>query len=54
MIFPSLKDKTKIFQEESKKNEMQRAATNSMAVRKNDLDRIVEEETRRRKSQVYL
>jgi len=29
---------------------MQRAQTNSMQVRKTDLDRIVEEETRRRKS----
>eukprot|EP00347_Sterkiella_histriomuscorum_P001281 403372640 len=53
MIFPSLKDKMKIFQEESKKNETQKA-NNSMFVKRAELDRIVEEETKRRNPRDYL
>jgi hypothetical protein len=48
MIFPSLKDKTKIFQEESQKKDLQKSANNSMYVKRAELDRIVEEETRKR------
>jgi hypothetical protein len=48
MIFPSLKDKTKIFQEESQKKEVQKSANNSMYVKRAELDRIVEEETKKR------
>lgn len=48
MIFPSLKDKTKIFQEESQKKDLQKSANNSMYVKRAELDRIVEEETKKR------
>ncbi len=48
MIFPSLKDKTKIFQEESQKKDIQKSANNSMYVKRAELDRIVEEETKKR------
>lgn len=50
MIFPSLKDKTKIFQEESQKKDLQKSANNSMYVKRAELDRIVEEETRKRQA----
>ena len=38
------------FSRESKKNEEQKAASSSVYVRRNDLDKIVEEETKRRHS----
>lgn len=47
LIFPSLKDKIKIFEEESKKKESQRAAT-SVFVRRRELEKMVENETRKR------
>lgn len=51
MIFPSLKDKTKIFQEEAQKKEMAKSSVNnSVYVKRAELDRIVEEETRKRQA----
>ena len=47
MLFPSLKDKIKIFEEEAKKAESQKT-NNSMYVKRSELDRIVEEETKKR------
>jgi len=48
LIFPSLKDKTKMFQEESKKKQQQRANT-AFCVREKELERIVERETIKRR-----
>ena len=52
LIFPSLKDKIKIFQDESKKQKEQRA-NSSAHVRRNELDMIVEEESRKRNPNNY-
>jgi len=51
MIFPSLKDKIKIFQDESSKKDASTTgpgAGNSMYVKRNELEKIVEMETKRR------
>jgi len=55
MIFPSLKDKIKIFEDESGKREQAVPAQNktttggnSMYVKRAELEKIVEEETKRR------
>jgi len=51
MIFPSLKDKIKIFQEESSKKDATSTgpgAGNSVYVKRNELEKIVEMETKRR------
>ena len=47
LIFPSLKDKIRTFEQESKKKEAQRAAT-SVYVRRRELEKMVETETRKR------
>jgi hypothetical protein len=47
LIFPSLKDKIKMFEEESKKKESQRAGT-SVFVKRRELEKMVENETRKR------
>jgi len=47
LIFPSLKDKIKMFEEESKKKESQRAGT-SVFVKRRELEKMVETETRKR------
>ena len=47
LIFPSLKDKIKLFQDESKKKENTRAQTTAY-VKRGDLEKIVESETRKR------
>ena len=47
LIFPSLKDKIKMFEEESKKKETQRAST-SVYVKRRELEKMVETETRKR------
>ena len=47
LIFPSLKDKIKLFQDESKKKENTRAQTTAY-VKRSDLEKIVETETRKR------
>ena len=47
LIFPSLKDKIKMFEEESKKKETQRAGTSSF-VKRRELEKMVETETRKR------
>jgi len=47
LIFPSLKDKIKMFEEESKKKEQQRAST-SVFVKRRELEKMVETETRKR------
>lgn len=47
LIFPSLKDKIKLFQDESKKKENVRAQTTAY-VKRGDLEKIVESETRKR------
>ena len=47
LIFPSLKDKIKLFQDESKKKEAQRAQSTAF-VKRSDLENIVETETRKR------
>lgn len=47
LIFPSLKDKIKMFEEESKKKESVRAAS-SVYVRRRELERMVETETKKR------
>lgn len=52
LIFPSLKDKIKMFEEESKKKESQRAAT-SQYVKRRELERMVETETRKRNAQQW-
>ena len=46
LIFPSLKDKIKMFEEESKKKESQRAASTYM--KRRELEKMVETETRKR------
>jgi hypothetical protein len=53
LIFPSLKDKIKIFQDDSKKKADQKASSSSMAVRNHDLEQIVEQETRKRNPNDY-
>ena len=47
LIFPSLKDKIKMFEEESKKKESMRAST-SVYVKRRELEKMVETETRKR------
>ena len=47
LIFPSLKDKIRTFEQESKKKEAQRATT-SVYVRRRKLEKMVETETRKR------
>ena len=47
LIFPSLKDKIRTFEQESKKKEAARAAT-SVYVRRRELEKMVETETRKR------
>ena len=47
LIFPSLKDKIKMFEDESKKKEQARAAT-SVYVKRRELEKMVETETRKR------
>jgi len=47
LIFPSLKDKIKMFEEESKKQEQRRAGT-SVFVKRKELEKMVENETRKR------
>ena len=47
LIFPSLKDKIKMFEEESKKQESRRAGT-SVFVKRRELEKMVETETRKR------
>ena len=47
LIFPSLKDKIKMFQDESKKKIAQRS-NSSMYVKRTELEKIVEQESRRR------
>ena len=49
LIFPSLKDKIKLFQDESKKKESVRAQTTAY-VKRADLEKIVESETRKRQT----
>lgn len=51
MIFPSLKDKTKMFEDECSKKEAGTSsvpAGNSMYVKRTELEKIVEQETKRR------
>lgn len=49
MIFPSMRDKMKIFQEEQLKKEPQTGPkTNSSYVKRAELEKIVEQETKRR------
>ena len=52
LIFPSLKDKIKIFQDESKKKADSRA-NSSTFVKRQDLEKIVEQETRKRNPADY-
>ena len=47
LIFPSLKDKIKMFEEESKKKETMRAAS-SVYMKRRELEKMVETETRKR------
>ena len=54
MIFPSMKDKMKIFQDESYKKDGTNKQTqnpNSMYVKRAELEKIVEQETKRRNNQ---
>ena len=57
MIFPSLKDKIKIFQDESSKKDQSSSqgpgGGNSMYVKRNELEKIVEMETKRRAPSQY-
>ncbi len=48
LIFPSLKDKIKIFEDESKKKEANKV-NQTMFVKRTELDKIVEQETKKRK-----
>jgi len=50
MIFPSLKDKIKIFQDDQSKKEASHNSgnTNSTYVKRAELEKIVEQETKRR------
>ena len=52
LIFPSVKDKIKNFQDESKKTGEMRAHT-SVHVRRRELDLIVEEESKKRAPNDY-
>ena len=52
LIFPSLKDKIKMFEEESKRKEQTRAAT-SVYVKRRELEKMVETETRKRNQNYY-
>ena len=47
LIFPCLKDKIKMFEEESKKKEQSRANT-SVGMKRRELEKMVETETRQR------
>ena len=53
LIFPSLKDKQKIFYADSKKKANTRASHSSQYVRRKDLEKIVEQETRKRAPNDY-
>lgn len=50
MIFPSLKDKEKMFRDEQNKADTNQGGigANSMYVKRNELEKIVEQETKRR------
>ena len=52
LIFPSLKDKKRMFQDESKKKQQQRATT-AFYVKEKQLEHIVERETLKRKDTHY-
>lgn len=52
LIFPSLKDKTKMFHDESRKKRQLRANT-AFCVRERELEKIVEKETAKRRSKEY-
>jgi hypothetical protein len=52
LIFPSLKDKMKIFQDDSKKNSEMRT-NSSVHIRRKELDMIVEEESKKRNPNDY-
>lgn len=48
LIFPSRKDKIRVFEEESKKRNMSKG-NRSMVVKPSELDRVIEEESRKKK-----
>ena len=52
LIFPSLKDKIKMFEEESKKQEAKRSGT-SVFVKRRELEKMVETETRKRNTSYW-
>lgn len=52
LIFPSLKDKIKMFEEESKKKEQTRTNT-SVYVKRRELEKMVETETRKRNTSYW-
>lgn len=52
LIFPSLKDKIKIFQDDSKKSTEVRK-NSSVHIRRRELDMIVEEESKKRSPNDY-
>ena len=52
LIFPSLKDKIKMFEEESKKKEQTRGNT-SVYVKRRELEKMVETETRKRNTSYW-
>ena len=55
MIFPSLKDKQRSFQDECNKQDTQagKAGANSIYVKRAELEKIVEQETKKRNPEGY-
>jgi protein phosphatase 1 regulatory subunit 36 len=49
LIFPSMKDKIRVFEEENKKRNESKGNNRSMVVKPSELDQIIEEETRKKK-----
>ena len=52
LIFPSLKDKIKMFEEQSKKKESQRASSSNF-IKRRELETLVEKETRKRNASYW-
>lgn len=49
LIFPSMKDKIRVFEEESKKRNSSKGKNRSMMVKPSELDQIIEEESLKKK-----
>uniref|UniRef100_A0A7S3JFG3 Uncharacterized protein n=1 Tax=Euplotes harpa TaxID=151035 RepID=A0A7S3JFG3_9SPIT len=50
LIFPSMKDKIRVFEEECKKRNASKGKNRSMMVKPSELDKIIEEESRKKKN----